>query len=177
MEAAGQLLLYALAATGAAAWALLLALLVAWLLIKPWSPENRDHAAKVAELPFAVFAFGCWYRAAGAWLMHNVASPLLVLDLASAFLRSQVRAPRPRAAPLAAAAAATGSCGCGRRARGACGAAQLAAPAGSSARGARRTCRSDFSVQAAASRGLSRARRGRRIHNTPPPPPGPFRGG
>ena len=88
---AGQIALYAFAASGAVAWTLILSVLIAWLQIKPWSPENRDHSVAVARLPFPLFAFGCWYRRFGAWLVNQVPSPMLAVDMASVFLKSQVR--------------------------------------------------------------------------------------
>jgi hypothetical protein len=44
-----------------------------------------------AELPYAVFAFGCYCRYLGAWLVNNVPAPMLAIDIASAFLKSQVQ--------------------------------------------------------------------------------------
>jgi hypothetical protein len=90
MSAAATTALYVLAGTGAAAWALAAALVIAWLQLKPWSTADRDHAAKVATLPYALFAFGCWYRRLGTWLRSQVPSPMLAAELASVFLKSQV---------------------------------------------------------------------------------------
>lgn len=94
----GQLALYAFAASGAVAWMLVASLLIAWLQIKPWSAENRDHSAKVAVLPHPLYAFGCWYRQLGMWLVRQVPSPMHAVDIASA---SQVRlaCARTRAPP------------------------------------------------------------------------------
>lgn len=86
----GQLALYAFAASGVAAWVLVASLIIAWLQIKPWSAEQRDHSVKVAVLPYPLYAFGCWYRQLGMWLMSLVPSPMLAVDIASAFLKSQV---------------------------------------------------------------------------------------
>ncbi|KAI8475395.1 MAG: O-methyltransferase-domain-containing protein [Monoraphidium minutum] len=84
------LALYALAATGAAAWAAAAFLLIAWLQLRPWSDANRDHSAKVAALPYAAFAAGCWSRHAGGWVAAQVPAPMLAVEAASAFLKSQV---------------------------------------------------------------------------------------
>jgi hypothetical protein len=70
--------------------------IVTWAVLKPWSAEDRDHAAAVAALPFPLFFAGCWTRHLGARLSSLVPSPMLAVDVAAAFLKSQARAQQPR---------------------------------------------------------------------------------
>eukprot|EP00879_Flechtneria_rotunda_P007565 GHRR01007936.1.p1 GENE.GHRR01007936.1~~GHRR01007936.1.p1 ORF type:complete len:338 (+),score=66.66 GHRR01007936.1:154-1167(+) len=77
-------------ASGILLWAVLFCVFVAWQQIKPWDTSNQDHSATAAMLPYYVHALFCWGRYVGAWLVNNIPGPLLAVDMATLFLKSQV---------------------------------------------------------------------------------------
>jgi hypothetical protein len=66
-------------------------LVIHLLLTRPWDSSVRNHTDWVRHAPFPVFYVALLIRSFNLWSANLIPAPMRVLEIATAFVQSQVR--------------------------------------------------------------------------------------